>query len=328
MYEGRRREPFARNAIAAALVLLCAAPLCPARAGAAFEVEELAPGVRLYRPAPNGAGGSNSLVVDREDGLLVAGAQPSPALARKLLAAIAERTDKPVRYLVLPHSHAEAAGGASAFPDSTLVIGSAGCLEALQDPDYEFGAEVRLRASDPSSWAEPPRRLPDLVPGARTLLTDPRNEVELLPFPGSHSVGDMALYLPGSDIFFAGATVFPDRSPYAADANTSIWISALNHLIRQGPRMVIPMRGPVQGAASLRDQRDALAWLRGKVGEGLIDRLPIDEIRQRILDAEDLGEHFATDSPFLLLLVENAAQAAWDKRLGWEERAKGIREGQ
>jgi len=92
--------------------------------------------------------------------------------------------------------------------------------------------------------------------------------------------------------------------------------------------MVIPMRGPVQGAASLRDQRDALAWLRGKVGEGLIDRLPIDEIRQRILDAEDLGEHFATDSPFLLLLVENAAQAAWDKRLGWEERAKGIREGQ
>ncbi len=259
-------------------------------------------------------GGSNSLVVDRNDGLLVAGAQPSPAMASELLAAIAEHSNKQVRYLILPHSHAEAAGGASAFPDSTLVIGSPGCLEALQDQAYDFGAEARLRASDPSSWAEPPRRLPDLVPGARTLLTDPGNEVELLPFAGSHSVGDMAVYLPGSDIFFAGATVFPDRSPYGADADTDIWMATLNHLIRQRPRIVVPMRGPVQDIASLRAQRDSLAWLRGKIAEGMMDRLSIDEIRERVLEAEDLGERFGTDSPFLPLLVESATQDAWDKR--------------
>ena len=308
-------NPTGRNAIAAFLLpLFAAAALCPARATDSFRVEELAPGVQLFRPAPDAEGGTNSLVVELNDGLLVVGAQPSPAIARELLAAIAEHSEKQVRYLVLPHSHAEAAGGATAFPGSTLVIGSQGCLEALQDPDYEFGAEVRLRASDPSSWAEPPRRLPDLVPLAKTLLTDARNRVELLPFTASHSAGDMVVFLPQSDILFAGAAVFPDRSPYGLDADTGIWLQALNHLIRQGPRIVVPMRGPVQDVAALRVQRNSLAWLRAKIGEGMIDRLPFDEIRERVLGAEDLGERFEPGSPFLTLLVEHATQEALDKR--------------
>ncbi len=315
MREPLRGKPTVRNATAAVLLpLFAAAALSPARATDSFRVEELAPGVQLFRPAPDADGGSNSLVVDRDDGLLVVGAQPSPALARELLAAIAKHTGKQVRYLILPHSHAEAAGGATAFPGSTLVIGSPGCLEALQDQDYEFGAEARMRASDPSSWAEPPRRLPALVPQAKTLLIDPRNGVELLPFAAGHSAGDMAVYLPGSDIFFAGAITFPDRSPYGGDADTGIWIGALNHLIGQGPRIVVPLRGPVQDVASLRIQRDSLAWLRAKIAEGLMDRLPIDEIRERVLEAEDIGERFRTDSPFLPLLVEHATQEAWDKR--------------
>ncbi len=309
-----RWKPTVRNATAAVLMpLFAAAALSPAKATDSFRVEELAPGVQLFRPAPDADGGSNSLVVDRDDGLLVVGAQPSPAIARELLAAIAEHSGKQVRYLILPHSHAEAECGATAFPGSTLVIGSQGCLEALQDQDYEFGAEARMRASDPSSWTEPPRRLPDLVPLAKTLLIDARNGVELLPFTASHSAGDMAVYLPGSDIFFVGAVAFPDRSPYGRDANTGIWLEALNQLIRQGPRIVVPMRGPVQDVASLRLQRDSLAWLRAKIAEGMMDRLPIDEIRERVLQAEDIGERFGTDSPFLTLLVEHATQEAWDK---------------
>jgi len=323
MRESLRRKPTVQIATAALpLLLFAAAALSPARATDAFRVEELAPGVRLFRPAPDAGDGTNSLVVERDDGLLVVGAQPSPEIARKLLAAIAEHSGKQVRYLVLPHSHAEAAGGATAFPGSTLVIGSQGCLEALQDEDYEFGAEARLRASDPSSWAEPPRRLPALVPLAKTLLTDPRNEVELLPFTASHSAGDMAVFLPGSDIFFAGAVVFPDRKPYGGDADTSIWVAALNHLIRQGPRIVVPLRGPVQDVAALRVQRNSLAWLRAKVAEAMIDRLPIDEIRERVLEDEDLGERFETDAPFLPLLVERVIQQALDNQ------AKRFRNGQ
>jgi glyoxylase-like metal-dependent hydrolase (beta-lactamase superfamily II) len=288
--------------------------LAPARATDSFRVEELAPGVQLFRPASEAHSGSNSLVVDRDDGLLVVGAQPSPGIARKLLAAIAEHSEKQVRYLILPHSHAEAAGGATAFPESTLVIGSQGCVESLEDQQYDFGAEARVRAADPSSWTEPPRRLPALVPLAKTTLRDSRNVVELLPFSRSHSAGDMAVYLPGSDIFFAGAFVFPDRSPDGDDADIGKWVAALNHLIRQGPRIVVPLRGPVQDVASLRPQRDSLAWLRAKITEGMMDRLPIDEIRERVLEAEDIGERFDIESPFLPRLVERATQQAWDTR--------------
>ena len=292
--------------------------LAPARATDSFRVEELAPGVQLFRPASEAHSGSNSLVVDRDDGLLVVGAQPTPGIARKLLAAIAEHSEKQVRYLILPHSHAEAAGGATAFPESTLVIGSQGCVAALEDPQYDFAAEARVRVADPASWAEPPRRAPALVPLAKTVLRDPRNGVELLPFAPSHSAGDLAVYLPGSDIFFAGAIVFPDRSPDGRDANMNRWVTALNHLIRQGPRIVVPMRGPVQDVAALRVQRDSLAWLRAEITEGIMDRLPIDEIGERVLEAEGIGERFETDSPFLPPLVERATQQSWDARAKME----------
>ena len=287
----------------------------PTDPGDLFQVEELAPGVHLFRPAgKNDVSRTNSLVVDRDDGLLIIGAQPAPAAARDLLAAVAKLSTKQVRYLVYPHSHAEAAGGAAAFPDSTLVIGSAGCLLAMEDEEYDFGSESRVRAGDPASWTEPPRRMPTMVPTARTVLTDSRNTVELLPFQSSHSSGDMAVYLPDSDVFFAGAVLFPDGSPYGADANTSIWIAALNHLIRQGPRVSVPMRGPVQDTASLRKQRDSLAWLRATIGEGLMDRLPIEEIRERVLESEDLEQRFDMSSPFWPGLVEESTRQAWDRR--------------
>src|SRR6185503_15148986 len=98
-----------------------------------FTEEKLAEGVHLFRPADPSSARSNSLVVVRQDGLLVVDAQPTPEAARELLAAARSVSSLPVRYLVLTHPHAEAAGGASAFPDSTLVIGSAGCRFAMTD---------------------------------------------------------------------------------------------------------------------------------------------------------------------------------------------------
>ncbi len=46
----------------------------------------------------------------------------------------------------------------------------------------------------------------------------------------------------------------------------------------------------------------------------MIDSLTIDEIRESVLENEDLGKRFEIDSPFLPLLVEHVTQKAWDKR--------------
>jgi glyoxylase-like metal-dependent hydrolase (beta-lactamase superfamily II) len=280
-----------------------------------FGVDTLGDGVHLYRPADESSDAVNSLVVERNDGVLVVAAQPSPEAARKLLAAIDARLSKPVRYLVFPHSHADTVGGASAFPESVLVIGSLACRDALADADYDFGAEARARSADPAGWGEPPRRLPVLLLEARSTLDDERNPVELLPFGSSHSPGDLLVRVPGHDVFFLGGLIFPDGRPYAGDSQISSWMSALNHFVRQAPRVMVPLRGPVIGVAELREQRNALAWLRGQVEYGLSERWAHEEIRERILAMPEIEGRFATDSPFLAPFIDRAVQQAVADRI-------------
>jgi glyoxylase-like metal-dependent hydrolase (beta-lactamase superfamily II) len=304
----RRRLPTVALGCALSLVAL------PAPAKEPFAVDLLGDGVHLFRPPVDATDRTNSLVVERGDGLLVVGAQPSPAAARRLLAAIGARFEAPVRYLVLPHSHADAAGGASAFPDSVLVIGGSGCRSAMVDADYDFGAEARVRAGG-DGWTEPPRRPPALVLEARATLADERNEVELLPFGGGHSPGDMLVRVPGHGVFFAGALIFPDRKPYAGDSSIGKWMSALNHFVRQSPRVLVPLRGAIVGNEELRRQRDALAWLRGQVENGLTERWPHEEILRRILEMPEAAERFAVESPFFEPLVRRTIRQAVETRV-------------
>jgi glyoxylase-like metal-dependent hydrolase (beta-lactamase superfamily II) len=285
-----------------------------AEAEESFAVESLGDGVHVFRPPEDSTERTNSLVVERGDGLLVVGAQPNPGAARRLLAAIDARLSAPVRYLVLPHSHSDAAGGASAFSESVLVVGGSDCRKAMEDADYDFGAEARVRAGG-SGWTEPPRRPPVLALDARATLADERNEVELIPFGGGHSPGDMLVRVPGHDVFFAGALLFPDRRPYAGDSSVGTWMAALNHFVRQSPRVLVPLRGAIVTREELRRERDALAWLRGQIENGLTERWPHERIREHVLQLPGTAERFAIDSPFLEPLIDRATRQAADNRV-------------
>jgi glyoxylase-like metal-dependent hydrolase (beta-lactamase superfamily II) len=283
-------------------------------AAAPFAVDPLADGVYLFRPAGDTAGRANSLVVERRDGVLVVDAQPTPQAARELLEEIARRIGKPVRYLVLSHPHADAAGGAAAFPDPVVLVGSAGCRDALLDPAFDFGGEARARAA--SAWAEPPRRAPVVVLFAKTVLADERNAVELFPVSRGHSSGDLMVQLPGPDVLYAGDLLFPDGNPFAGDADVGGWLETLNQIVRESPRVTVPLRGPALAIEAIRAQRDALAWVRGEVEAGFADRLPLEEVAQRVLDAPDIEKRFSrTASPsFLPGLVERVIAESVERR--------------
>jgi glyoxylase-like metal-dependent hydrolase (beta-lactamase superfamily II) len=277
----------------------------------AFRAEELAEGVTLF--VPLGAG-TNSLVVERGDGLLVVDAQPDPATARALLAAIGRRHTRPVRYLVLSHPHAEAAGGASAFPESTIVFASDGCRRALEDDTFDFGAEERARA--PDTWVAPPRRLPTVVIRGRTDLADPVREVHLQVLARAHSRGDLMVFLPAANVLYTGGLLFHGAAPWAGDASVESWLATLNSIIRQAPRVVLGLHGPAIDAMAVQLQRDALAWVRGQVEEGFVDRLPPEGIAERVLALPELTERFpAADSrSFLPGLVRRVVEESLEHR--------------
>ena len=293
--------------VVAALLL---APILAAPPDAVFHVETLADGVHLYRPGDAEKERTNALVIEREDGLLIVGAQPTPAAARELIGAVGRRVDGEIRYLVLPHSHAEAAGGTLAFPGSTLVIATQAFGEALDDEQYDFGAEARLRASPPATWQPPARPAATLLLDARVVLADTRNKVEIVPFGGLHSSGDMLVRVGDDNVIYVGALIFPNGDPYAGhdprDSDIARWTRQLSQLIREHPQTLVPLRGPVIGFDELRRQRNALSWLQAQVDDGMADDLSLEQVRDRILAAESIGDHFDVDSPFLPSFIDKA----------------------
>ncbi len=293
----------------------------PAGDGGPFRVETLAEGVHLFRPAEAGAGLLNSLVVEREDGLLVVDAQPTPDAARALLAGIARRFDRPVRFLVLTHPHADAAGGASAFPPSVLVVASRGYRDSIDDASHDFGAEARAVSGE--AFAEPARVAPTLASWAPFYLEDRRRRVEILPVAKlpAHSSGDLAVWIPDARVLAAGDLAWPSPNAYTGGSNVSNWLIALNGLLELQPTWVVPLRGPAADTRPVRILREGFAWIRGRVEQAFVDAVPSGRIADRVLESPQAGKFLdlETSPSWVRGMVENVVAETVEYR-----RKRGI----
>jgi glyoxylase-like metal-dependent hydrolase (beta-lactamase superfamily II) len=222
-------------------------------------------------------------VIERKDGLLVVDAQPTPEAAHALLAAIAKASKQQVRYLVLTHPHADAAGGARAFPTSTLIVAGSAARDRLADPAYDFGAETKRRAPDPAAWISPERPTPVLVSDGPFTLDDPERRVVIYPLPRAHSEGNLWVEIPQAGIMAIGDLFVSDRNPYAGDASIGRWISLLSDLAQMENITLVPLTGPPVDGETVRHLRDAFAWVRGRIAKGFIDLDPRDQLIDRAM---------------------------------------------
>lgn len=286
-----------------------ASPAAARRAGA-FEIETPGAGVRVFRNVDAGFPGVNSVVVERSDGLLVVDAQPTPAAARALLAAIATVTKAPVRFLVYTHPHEDAVGGASAFPSTTVIVASSAAHDLLADPSYDVGAEIRARAGGGADWKEAPRVLPVVHAAGPIVLDDSERKVIVYPLPPAHSRGDCLVDIPSSGVIAVGDVVVTDRNPYGGDARIGAWVRALNDLERGHDRRIVPLSGPVVGRLAVRRLRDALAFVRQAVQSGFTNLVPADRIVEHVLADPKLGTYFDLDAKpsFVRTIIEAARE--------------------
>jgi glyoxylase-like metal-dependent hydrolase (beta-lactamase superfamily II) len=313
------RPAFHGSSVLRASALAAIAAVACVRAGAAtspaFVSEPLAENVFLLRPRVPSIERTNSLLALREDGPLVIDAQPTAAGARELLAAVAALDSRPVRFLLLSHPHVESVGGASAFPETTVVIASGGCRRALEDKAFDPGAELRAAAPSPEKWVAPALRLPVVVPDGPMTLADGRVPVTVYPIGQAHSAGDMIAQLPHG-IVYVGALVSMDSNPYASDGDLTGWIVALNQLARMNAEILVPLRGPRGTAADLSHFRDGMAWVRGQVEAGLREGVPWEGIPDFVEQSHRFAEFYgqAASPSFHRLLVEKVLREADEER--------------
>ncbi len=266
-----------------------------------FQVQTISRGIHLFRPDRATGRHTNSLVIERRDGLLVVDAQPTKEAALDLLAAIRGVSAAPVRYLVFSHPHVEASGGSDAFPPEVLRIASRGYRDAVADPAFGYQSEWRAYRGIPEppgsqeGGPEPQRRpVATLTLMGRTRLEDPLHPVVLLPIPHTHSPGDLLVYEPRAEVVAVGDLVINDRNPYAGHARVGSWISQLNQLLTLNPKTIVPLRGGAVDTTRVRNQRDALRWLKKQVEESLGEQVPAEKIPAAILGRAETDRYFNT----------------------------------
>jgi glyoxylase-like metal-dependent hydrolase (beta-lactamase superfamily II) len=232
-------------------------------------LEELAPGVFAF----TAEGDPNVGAIVGPDSVLAVDARSTPTAAREWLSALRERTDLPVRYLVLTHYHAVRALGASAFEADWVVAHETTRRWILERGAQDFESEARRF----------PRLFRDIdsIPGLTypnvayadtlTLLLGDR-EIQLRHLGGGHTEGDTVVWLPQERVLFAGDLVEARAAPYMGDASIHAWSTGtLDRLAGLDPAALVPGRGPAlhgdEVRTAIEETREYLGTLWGTVSE-------------------------------------------------------------
>jgi glyoxylase-like metal-dependent hydrolase (beta-lactamase superfamily II) len=212
-------------------------------------LEELADDVYAF----TAEGDPNVGAVVGPESVLCVDARATPTAAREWLAALRERTEKPVAYLVLTHYHAVRALGASAF-EAGHVVAHANTRRWIeergaQDWESEYRRFPRLFRDAESI---PGLTYPDLVfADALTVFLGER-EVQIRYLGGGHTIGDAVVWLPQERVLFAGDLVEARAAPYMGDASVAAWQGGtLDAVDALGAEALVPGRGPALSGAAV-----------------------------------------------------------------------------
>jgi glyoxylase-like metal-dependent hydrolase (beta-lactamase superfamily II) len=292
----------------------------PAKIGDyAMRAEKVADGVyAVITPAhdfpnPENKGwNSNSAFVVTRDGVLLIDTGSSETIGQALKKTVAAVTDKPVRWIVNTHGHADHWLGNGAFTGAEII--ASGTVRGRIEKE---GAEWVERFNNMTKGATGPSRVakPTRVVDSRTVLSFGDVKAELIPSQDSHSPGDLVLWLPATGVLVTGDVVYTDRLPFAGDAKIPQWSKFLGDLEALKPLKVIPGHGRVADVSDLRRLRDYFdsLWKLVQAGydEGKPDFEILPTVRQKLAGYAthypDFDKYIGQSVSHVYLQVETAA---------------------
>lgn len=223
---------------------------------------------------------SNAGFVVTPAGVVVFDTLGTPSLAAELVKQIHKITPLPIKYVIISHYHADHYYGLQVFK----ALGAESWAHKNgQGAIATDGAAERLaqRRETLFPWVDEHTQL---LPADKWLDGDTDFELGGLHFKlryvgPAHSAEDMAMLVQEDGVLYAGDLVFRGRIPFVGDADTKLWLGALNKLIALKPRVMVAGHGAasVKPARDLKFTRDYLEYVRKQMGQAVADLVPFDE---------------------------------------------------
>lgn len=230
---------------------------------------------------------SNAYFVITEEGVFVFDALGNYTLGKELIDAIRERTDKPIKFVVVSHYHPDHFYGLSAFKGLPVVIlAHAQAYEYLSDPSSTYALE--LRRQNMGKLMEGTSLVPPHVGiMGPVVLRLGGQTFEIKQLCPAHHPGDIIAWMPSKRVLFAGDLVFTGRVPFLGDANTKLLISCLEELLKYEPEYLLPGHGQhIQGKENIqREVKNLIKYvkdMRQVVRNLYLEGLSLQEVQNRV----------------------------------------------
>ncbi len=262
------------------------------------------------------------------EGVLVVDAGNTTTEARWILEKIREKTEKPVKYVVLTHYHHDHTVGLMGFPKDAVIIAGTRCKQNfstllekwLRDhvekiiPDQIRMCNERIpilkKENNPEvkEWEEFLKKITrDLEDYKNGTLVYPGvtfdkkkdlllggEKIELI-YPGpAHTAGNIVVHIPGKKTLVMGDMIFSGFHPYIdwnAGSDTENWVRWLEKLSQWDIQSVVPGHGAPGGKELVKKQARYLADMRKRVKEAIQKGRTLEQMKESITmaDYKDLG---------------------------------------
>lgn len=220
-----------------------------------------------------GRGGNIGLSVG-DDGAFLVDDQYAP-LTEKILAAVAEVTDQPVRWVLNTHWHGDHTGG-------NENLGKAGAMIVAHENVYRRMNPAEFEDLVGRSDQAPKDALPVVTFDDGVRFHWNGRHVRVKHVGRAHTDGDAIVHFPAANVFHMGDTFFLGRYPFVdVDSGGGIdgVIAAANFVLAgsDDATRIIPGHGPLATPDDLRGYRDMLETVRLRVARLLADGRTEDE---------------------------------------------------
>lgn len=256
------------------------------------EVETLQVRENIYMLV--GAGGNTTVQVG-DDGVLLVDTQFAP-LSDRILAAVEEISDEPIRYIVNTHYHPDHVGGNVELRLAGSTVTGGNMQGAISDSGR--GAQVishenvLLRLSS----AEGEQALPSSGWPTNTFFVDEKQihyngeGVRIIHLPNAHTDGDSIVYFRRADVIAAGdvfsTTSYPVIDLEAGGSLQGI-IDALDYLVhliipvygQDGGTLVIPGHGRLSNLGDVLNYREMVMVIRDRLEHMIEQGMTLGQIK-------------------------------------------------
>jgi glyoxylase-like metal-dependent hydrolase (beta-lactamase superfamily II) len=267
----------------------------------------------------SGAGGNIAAQIG-DDGVVLVNAGTGK-VTDKVLAAVRELTDKPIRFVLDTAADAENIGGNESLAKAgasggrgqvagAAIIAHESVLRALSAA--KNSKNTALASVSPGSW-------PTITFAGELKDVQTNGEaIQMLHQPAAHGAGDSIVFFRGSDVVVTGNIVDLTRYPLIDTAQGGTFtglLAAVNRIIditvphdwQEGGTLVVPAQGHVGDESDLVEYRDMLTIVGDRIQDLIKKGMTLEQVQAARPTFEYDGLYGATSGPWTTAMFVEAA---------------------